>query len=515
MTGLWGGGELARAHQPTGGAGRPPVSAHGSDPAGAGLQEDALDLLMPPPEAARGHPVGGTARAGAVLLATPTRLLVGAPHWSQGSARGGAVLERRGAHGLAVLLEAPPSEPGGHYGASLAAGSGWLAVGAPLAGPSHAGRVHVLEEDERSVPRLEAVLERPDLGLLAGLGTALAGGGDLLLAGAPRAGGVNAPLAGAVLGFRRGTSGTWGPISFEAPRAHPGDERGASVAVGTHHAAVGAPGAGPSGEVLLWDRMGDALVGCRRVLPPSSGALGRFGEAVALSGEWLAVGAPGVPGSGAIGAVHTFHIDPWGLTPGPVFQLPGTGALGLGTSITTCAGGFLAAAPAGPLPRVVRIRLHGAGGGPMLAEAWGGEPGTGFGLGLAEGPGDAVHIGVPGASNAPAWLLRRGGGVLVRRTARLPSIQLAGTFTIVVRAWTDGAVEAFPDPDAIPGPFGSTRRLLWEGVPPSARSGRSRGGAILSSWIPAWARSPWRLRACLVPSSPGSPTACSDVVGLP
>ena len=100
-------------------------------------------------------------------------------------------------------------------------------------------------EESHHYFRGSSVLERPDLGLLAGLGTALAGGGDLLLAGAPRAGGVSAPLAGAVLGFRRGASGTWGPISVEAPRAHPGDERGASVAVGTHHAAVGAPGAGP------------------------------------------------------------------------------------------------------------------------------------------------------------------------------------------------------------------------------------------------------------------------------
>lgn len=479
-------------------------------------QDPGLDLLAPPPEAASGHPVGGTARAGAALLATPTRLLVGAPHWSHGSSRAGAVLERRGAHGLELLLEAPQGEPGDHYGASLAAGSGWLAVGAPLAGPSHAGRVHVLEDDERSAPRLEAVIERPDLGLLAGFGSALAGEDDLLLAGAPRAGGVAASLAGAVLCFRRAPSRTWGPIPVEAPRPHPGDERGASVAMGPHHAAVGAPGAGLSGEVLLWDRLGGTLVGCRRVLPPNSGTPDRFGEAVALSGEWLAVGAPGVPGSGASGAIHTFHIDPWGLSPGPVFQLPGTGALGLGTRITTCAEGFLAAAPAGPLPRVVRIRIHGGGGGPALDGAWSGEPGTGFGLGLAQGPSGAVHIGVPGAPSAPAWLLRHGGGALVRRSELQPSIQLDGAFPIAVRAWTDGGVEAVVDQGSIPGPIGPAPRFLWEGLPPLARTCVSGGGEFLSSWAPVRGRRSGRLRVCLASSKAQvRPIPCSDVVGLP
>ncbi|MBL6722094.1 MAG: hypothetical protein ISQ08_11860 [Planctomycetes bacterium] len=448
---------------------------------------------------------------GASLLFHGGRLLVGSPHWSAGPQRGGAVLERRGAQGLALLLEDPSGAPGTHFGAALAGGEGWLAVGAPLAGPAHAGRIHLLRwaapvgrgpASGASSPGAllpGTTVEEPGLGLLAGLGSSLAGSGELLLAGAPRAGGASAFHAGAVRLLRITPAG-WASEALSVHPSQAGDERGFAVALDGAHAAVGAPGGGAGGEVLLWDRVGSSLVGCRRVLPASPRPGARFGAAVAVSGDWLAVGAPGPEGAAWPGAVHTFHLDPWGLVPGPVFELPGSGAEGLGSTLVACAGGFLAAAPRGNSPTVVRLRPT-ASGSLAVTEQWCGEPGTALGTALVEGPGRSLHAGAPGLGTAPGWLLRTGGTVLVARRQRCLAVHQSGAFGLEVHAWSDGGLEARTV--GLP----PAARGVWEGLVPGARvalPGSGLGGSLppggptaeasLSAWLPVDPSAGWRLR---------------------
>lgn len=507
------------------------VPALSPDPGDPPADGPLLAPLSPPFAAALGHPVGGTARVGASLLFHGDRLLVGSPHWSAGPQRGGAVLERRGAQGLALLQEGPSGAAGTHFGAALAGGEGWLAVGAPLAGPAHAGRIHLFRWPARSgagaadsgappdgIQLPGTVVEEPGLGLLAGLGASLAGSAELLLAGAPRAGGAGAFHAGAVR-LLRDTPLGWTSEPLTGPPSRPGDERGFAVALGDSHAAVGAPGggAGAGGEVLLWDRVGGSLVGCRRVLPASPRPGARFGAAVAVSGDWLAVGAPGPEGAGWPGAVYTFHLDPWGLVPGPVFELPGSGAQGLGSTVVACADGFLAAAPWGAAPTVVRLR-HTVGGSLVVAEQWSGEPGTALGTALAEGPGRTLHAGAPGLGSAPGWLLRTGGTVLVARTPRAVRVLQSGAFGLEVQAWSDGALEA----RTVGLPLGA--QGVWEGLPPGAclaargpslggslPSGHPRAEATLSAWLPGDPADPWRLR--LRARLTDGTQALSDTVG--
>lgn len=472
--------------------------------------------------------MGGTARVGASLLFHGGRLLVGSPHWSAGPQRGGALLERRGAHGLSLLLEDPSGAPGTHFGASLAGGAGWLAVGAPLAGPAHAGRVHLFrwgaplgagsDPGPTSGGPLQegVVVEEPGLGLLAGFGSSLAGSADLLLAGAPRAGGTGAFHAGAVRLLRDAPAG-WTSEPLGGPPPEVGDERGFSVALDAAHAAVGAPGGGVGGEVLLWDRVGSSLVGCRRVQPANPREGARFGAAVAISGDWLAVGAPGPEGAAWPGAVHTFHLDPWGLVPGPVFELPGVGAAGLGSTVVACTGGFLVAAPLGSAPTVVRLRPS-AAGSLTVVEQWSGEPGTALGAALVEGPGRTLHAGAPGLDPVPGWLLRSGGTVLVARSARPLTVQQGGALGLEVRAWSDGGLEARSV--GLP----PRARWAWEGLPlgaialpaaslsagPLAPWPRGRE-AWISAWLPVDPEVPWRLRLRAV--LPDGSQVLSDAVG--
>jgi hypothetical protein len=157
---------------------------------------------------------------------------------------------------------------------------------------------------------------------------ALAMDGDLLVVGAPDAGG-----GGAVFVYRR-IAGAWGTATRVSPSlAHSGMHFGASVDVVGNTIAVGAPAAtGPTGEigagaVFLFEVRGSDIVQIELLGAPFPDPSDAFGVSVSLRPGALLIGAPGDDGNGVglggdpgddarqnAGAAYLFRADPaWRL----------------------------------------------------------------------------------------------------------------------------------------------------------------------------------------------------------
>lgn len=179
--------------------------------------------------------------------------------------------------------------------------------------------VYVLRHDGAAWQH-EAHLTASITGLDDGFGDSLALAGDLLVVGAPRedsaATGVDgdqeddsAERAGAAYVFRR-TGSTWRQEAYlKASNTDAGDEFGSSVTVEGDLIAVGArtqdsaatgidgdqddEGADASGAVYVFRYSGSAWQQEAYVKPSNTARFFFFGDDVALSGDTLAVGAPG------------------------------------------------------------------------------------------------------------------------------------------------------------------------------------------------------------------------------
>ena len=150
----------------------------------------------------------------------------------------------------------------------------------------------------------EAVLLQPDPVFFDGFGHAVAVDGDVAAVGIDQSGGGG---PGAVYVFRR-AAGSW---AFEAKLtgSAPGGRFGAAVAVSGDALAVGDPAAGPlapgSGAVHVFRRTGGVWVP-EAVLAPLAGAANdAFGSSVTLDGDVLAAGAPF--GDGAVADTGTAY----------------------------------------------------------------------------------------------------------------------------------------------------------------------------------------------------------------
>ncbi|HXU46461.1 MAG TPA: hypothetical protein VN783_13115 [Thermoanaerobaculia bacterium] len=147
------------------------------------------------------------------------------------------------------------------------------------------------------------------------LGFALALAGSTLVAGAPLGDAPGAADSGAVYVFSRpGSSWTAASpqVELTGPNAHRGDQFGQAAALSGDRIAVGAPsrtGAGSlSGAVYVFVRNGGSWALEAEIADPDALPLDGFGFALALDGDTLAVGAPfaDAPGRGNSGAVHVF-----------------------------------------------------------------------------------------------------------------------------------------------------------------------------------------------------------------
>jgi len=159
------------------------------------------------------------------------------------------------------VLAAPAPVPRGQFGAALSLAGATLAVGAP-----GEGAAYVFEregESWRPAARIAGAVEER-------FGLAVATDGERLAVGAPGPGGTG-----------------------EVPGEVPADP----------HAAIGAR-PGLPGRVHVYERSPGAWPERQVVVPADSRAGDRFGQALALAGDTLAVGAPGRDG------VYTFARDP-------------------------------------------------------------------------------------------------------------------------------------------------------------------------------------------------------------
>lgn len=231
-------------------------------------------------------------------------LAVGDPLAGPGSPLSGAVFlfrfDETGQANLEATLTPPPGSSGDRFGAALSVDGNRVAIGARFDDDAggNAGAVHVFVRTD-GVWGLEQILSGPYLEL----GRAVALDGDTLVATAIGTGAV----------FERNAGGWSLSANLEPPVGTPvADDWGVALALSDGAVAVGSPSAesclgcaDSSGSVALYDLdySGPTLV---QVLSgPTVGA--RFGTAVALDGDRLAVGAPQGDGSVAgTGSAHTY-----------------------------------------------------------------------------------------------------------------------------------------------------------------------------------------------------------------
>jgi MYXO-CTERM domain-containing protein len=144
-------------------------------------------------------------------------------------------------------------------------------------------------------------------------GTSVAIDGDLALVGVP---GAANGASGRVVAYRR-TGGVW-MIVEEIPHPLAGATEaftanfGAAVAIDGERAVIGAPNHGTGatagrGAAYVYDWSGSGWVHDAAALVRPTTTPPRFGASVAISGERIAVGAPGTAEGVAVGAVVVFE----------------------------------------------------------------------------------------------------------------------------------------------------------------------------------------------------------------
>ncbi|HVR97813.1 MAG TPA: hypothetical protein VMW27_14440 [Thermoanaerobaculia bacterium] len=254
-------------------------------------------------------------------------LAVGAIGQDRGddSSLGGAVYLFTESEG--VWVEQPPLTVPGvrQFGRSVAIDGGALAVGAlEPRGEDELGVVFFFSSSLAPGvplrPRDRRAAERDRFG------ESLALAGDLLAIGAPGDDAVGKD-AGAVYVFEKAAGGDWRRTSKLLAKGSggdslAGDQFGSSVAASGGVVAVGAPAAGTdqTGAAYVFERSG-ASWRPFTLTPREPGPQARFGHAIALNGNLVAVGAP-LASTGMLdrcGTVHVFQGDGVGWTevPGP------------------------------------------------------------------------------------------------------------------------------------------------------------------------------------------------------
>jgi uncharacterized repeat protein (TIGR01451 family) len=191
-------------------------------------------------------------------------------------------------------VRANDGQPGDEFGRSVGLDGNWLAVGAPFANGS--GAVYIFGRKDATSPWVQSQkIVASDAARGDQFGLTLALSGDTLIVGAPNNVGTTGSLSGAVYIFHwDGQSWKQGQ-KLTASDARAFDNFGFSLAIDGNVIVVGAPfhdGAGAnSGEayVFAWD--GKTWLQTAQLTARDAAAGDEYGSAVAVSGDFLAVGA--------------------------------------------------------------------------------------------------------------------------------------------------------------------------------------------------------------------------------
>jgi hypothetical protein len=252
--------------------------------------------------------VASDAAAGAVFgasvaVAGTTAILGSQGHAHAGASAGAAyVFEYDGANWSETkTLTAADAAASDSFGVAVAVSGDLAVVGAPGhdGGGNGAGAAYVYARDDGAWTELTTLFaSEPAAG--DGFGWAVAVDGERIVVGAP--GGLGA--TGAAYVFDR-DGDSWGAgtrLSASDPAAN--DAFGNAVAVRGDHVAVGAYGKDDgAGAVYVFRPEGDDWVEAAKLTAPEPVEEHYFGQSVAMHGDRLVVGAPGDaeagPGSGA------------------------------------------------------------------------------------------------------------------------------------------------------------------------------------------------------------------------
>ncbi len=260
-------------------------------------------------------------------------------------------------------LDNPEAAGFDHFGSAAAISGNTVVVGAkqdtnPAAadGGDNAGRAFVFQGSGNSW-NLVATLGASDAQGFDEFGTAVDIDGDLIVVGAPRAGGVGANNAGAAYVYSRnqGGSNMWGEVAILA-LANPvtGDRLGTDVAITGTTVLAGAPQRDntntDSGSVFVFDDNAGMWSLTTEIVNPADAAGDNFGKSVAVSGMTAVVGAPGHNETGAgSGVAYLFGqnvggADAWGNS-GTLIGSNSVGGDAFGTAVDIDGSNVVVGAP--------------------------------------------------------------------------------------------------------------------------------------------------------------------------
>lgn len=187
-------------------------------------------------------------------------------------------------------------------------GTGRGIVGAPYKNSS-AGRVNVFEGSGSSWSRV-ADLTATDITSGDNYGTSVGISGDYAIVGAPSKNTVSYDEGGAYILFRD-SGGTWSQQAILSGENDEPEKFGQAVAIDGDYAIVGAPQDGQTtlyqaGAAHVFQRSGTSWTHVARLTAGDRAANDRFGTSVAISGIYAVVGAP-ASGTDDSGAVYVFR----------------------------------------------------------------------------------------------------------------------------------------------------------------------------------------------------------------
>jgi len=302
-----------------------------------------------------------------VLASTDTALAIGDSKGTVGMVEGGAacVLEKNGDWELAATLLPPGGEAGeyDHFGSALDVSGDVIVVGAPDSDLTAQDGGAAFAFEKNGAWDYTFTITASDGEASDRFGSAIAVVGDIALIGAP-GDDDNGADAGAAYFFERAPNGTWDEIR-KVKSALAGHHFGASVDLDATYAVIGAPNdtgyTAGSGAVYVFkaDGLGDWAFH-QKLIVADGAAADYFGAAVGISGDLIAVGAPGDDdGAADSGSVYTFrlNVDTWELDAKLVSPEPEAG-VGLGEELDLNAP-YLAVGSPG---RDVTVFIRDAGG---------------------------------------------------------------------------------------------------------------------------------------------------------
>jgi hypothetical protein len=187
-------------------------------------------------------------------------------------------------------LTEPTAVAGDQFGTSVAIAGSTMVVGAPYAGPTESGEVDIYTQASDGKWTFLQTLDGPN-GMAEQFGQSVAISGDTIVVGAPAA--SSAHDEGSVWVYVKSSSSASWPTSATQTLAAPttpiafGEQFGYSVAISGELLAIGAPGADQA--LVYTDDYGYANPAV--ISDPKSGE-DEFGHAVAISGDTVFVGAP-------------------------------------------------------------------------------------------------------------------------------------------------------------------------------------------------------------------------------